>query len=121
MFLFLLQKYELHEIFPHFQGLVFGSLHDFAFAGTLVVDAAQVQDAVDDDAEKFCFIRGFKLHGVGPYGIQADEQVARQPFPFTVVEGDDICIIIVLQVLSVHLQNLFVRAEYVGNFAHSFP
>ena len=37
-------------LFEHGQCLVFGVLHLFALAGAFVVDAAEVEDAVNDDA-----------------------------------------------------------------------
>ena len=37
-------------LFEHGQCLVFGGLHLFALAGAFVVDAAEVEDAVNDDA-----------------------------------------------------------------------
>ena len=38
------------RLFEHGQCLVFGGLHLFALAGAFVVDAAEVEDAVNDDA-----------------------------------------------------------------------
>ena len=37
-------------LFEHGQCLVFGGLHLFALAGAFVVDAAEMEDAVNDDA-----------------------------------------------------------------------
>lgn len=100
------------------QGAILGRFHDFAFAGSLVVDAAQVQDAVDNDAVQFAFVRLVELLGVGAHGVQADEQVACDAVSFAIIEGDDIGVVIVLQVLSIHLQDFFIRAEDVGDFAY---
>ena len=62
-----------------------------------------------------------KLFGVGADRIQADEEVAAQAVALAVVESDDVRVVIVLQVLAVHLQDLLVRAEDVGYFADSLP
>ena len=98
-----MQKYELHEIFPHFQCFVFCGFHDFAFSRPLVIDAAKMQYAVYDYAVEFRLIRRIELFGVGAYRVQADEQIARQFLAFAVVERNDVRLIIMLQVLAVHL------------------
>ena len=98
-----MQKYELHEIFPHFQRFVFCGFHDFAFSRPFVIDAAKMQYAVYDYAVEFRFIRGIELFGVGAYRVQTDEQIARQFLAFAVVERNDVRVIIMLQVLAVHL------------------
>ena len=61
-----------------------------------------------------------KLFRIGAYGIEADEEVTAKAVAFTVVESDDICVIIVLQILAVHFEYLLVRAEDVGYFTDSF-
>ena len=48
----------LHSSFftLHFQSPVLGSFHYLALPGTFVVDAAEVEDAVDDDAMELFII-----------------------------------------------------------------
>lgn len=55
------------------QGLVFGCFHYFPFAGTFVIDATQVKDAMDNYPVKFPIVRLPKLLGIGAYRVQADE------------------------------------------------
>ena len=98
-----------------------GLTHDFTFARPLVVDAAKVQDAVDDDPVEFGFVRSLELFGIGTYRVQTDEQVARNAVSLTVVERDDVGVIIVLQILAVYFQNLFIRTENVSYFTYFFP
>ena len=100
------------------QCLVLLRFHYFSFARSLVVDATKVEDAVDDDAVQFPFIRLVELFGIGSHSVQADKEVARNAVPFGLVEGDDIRVIIMLQVLTVYFQYLLVRAEDIGYFAH---
>ena len=57
----------------HAERQVFGFFHLFALAGTFVVDAAEVQNAVDDDAVQLLVVALVELLGVGPYCIQTDE------------------------------------------------
>ena len=49
----------------HGECFVFGLLHDFTLARAFIVDAAQVQDAMDDDPMKLGFIRSVELFGIG--------------------------------------------------------
>ena len=91
------------------ESLVLVSLHDFAFAWSLVVYAAQVQNAVDKDAVEFGFIVGRgKLLRVGEDCVQAYKQVARNCLIFSVIKSYDISEIIVLQILSVDIENIIV-------------
>ena len=106
----------VNHVNPFRECLVLGGFHDFALARTLVVDAAQVQDAMDDDAVQLGVIRGIELFGIGAHRVEADKQVARNAVSFGIVEGDDVGVIIVLQVLAVHLQYLLIGAEDVGYF-----
>ena len=40
------------------QSFVFVSFHDFAFSGSFIVDAAEVEDAVDDGTVEFFVVGG---------------------------------------------------------------
>ena len=53
----------------HGEGTVFCLLHYFAFAGSFVVDAAQMEYAVYDDAAQFVVILLAELLGIGAYGV----------------------------------------------------
>ena len=76
---------------------------------------------MDDDPVQFTFVVVIgELFRIGAYGIEADEEVTAKAVAFTVVESDDICVIIVLQILAVHFEYLLVRAEDVGDFTDSF-
>ena len=102
------------------QGAVFGLLHQFALAGTLVVNAAQVQYAVYDDSVQLAsVVAAGKLLGVGAHGVEADEEVAAQAVALAVVEGDDVRVVVVPEVLPVHLEYALVGAEDVGDVAHA--
>ena len=98
------------------QGTVLGSFHDFSFTRTFVVNAAEVENAVDDDAMQFGIVVSAKKLGVGANGVEADEQVATQFVALAIVEGDDVGIVVVLQVLAVHLQYFLVVTEKIGDF-----
>ena len=101
------------------KSFVFSCFHYFALARPLVVDAHKVQNAVYDDAVQLVVVSLAKLLGIGAHRVEADKQVAAQHIALAVVEGDDVGVIVVLEVLAVHLEYLFVVAEHVGHLAHA--
>jgi len=103
----------------HLQCLVLRGFHQFALAGPFVVDAAQVEYAVYDDAVQFVLVVLPELLGIGLDGVKADEEVSADAVALGVVEGDDVGVVVVLQVLAVHLQYALVVAEDVGHFAYA--
>ena len=107
-------------VLPHGECLVFGSFHDFTFARSLVIDAAQMQNAVYDNTVQLFVISASYLFGIAAHGIQTDEQVTADYVVFAIVERDDVGIIIVLLVFPVYFKNLFVIALDVGFFANLF-
>ena len=101
------------------QGAILGGLHDLAFAGPLVVDADEVEDAVNDDAVELVVVVLAELPGIGAHGVEADEEVAAHNIALAIVEGDDVGVVVVPQVLAVDLKNLVIVAEDVGHVAHT--
>ena len=77
-----------------------------------------MQNAVDNDAMQLAFVGLVELLCIGSHRIKTDEQVSADAVSFRVVEGNDVGVIIVLQVLAVYLQYLFVGTEYVCYFSH---
>jgi len=67
---------------------------------------------------QFPFVRLLELLGIGTHGIEADEEVATDAVSLGVVEGDDVGVIVMLQVLAVYFQYLLIGAKDIGHFAH---
>lgn len=105
----------------HRQRPVLCLLHDFPFPRSLVVDTAEVQDAVYDDTVQLRVVVASEELRIRAHGIEADEEVTAEPVAFAVIEGDDVGVVIVLQILAVHLQNLLVGTENIGDFTGPFP
>ena len=97
--------------------LILLRLHNLALSGTLVVNAAEVENAVDDDAVEFLFVGGTYVLGIRTHGVEGDKEVAADFIALRVVKGNDVRIIIVLEELAVDLQNLFIVHKDVGNGA----
>lgn len=100
------------QFLSHGQCLVLGSFHNFPFSRTFIIDAAKVQDAMDNDPVQFSFIVvAGKLFGIGAYRIKADKEIAAQAVAFAIVKSDDVGIIIMLKILPVYFENFLVRAK----------
>ena len=77
-----------------------------------------MQNAMDDDAVQLLFIGKAKTFGVCAYGVEADEEVAADEFgTAAVVKGDDVCVVVVLQKLTVDAQDFLVINEDVVDVA----
>ena len=55
---------------PHGESLILCRLHYLALARTFVVDAAEVENAVYNDAVQFLLVCLAKQLGVGAYGVE---------------------------------------------------
>ena len=97
------------------QSFIFVFFHDFPFSGAFIVDAAQVEDAMDDGAVEFFVVGCFKLFRICFYRIQADEKIARYLVATGIIECDDVGVIIVLQVLAVYFQDLVVGTKDIAD------
>ena len=102
----------------HGECLVFGGLHDGSFAWPLVVDAAEVEYAMYDHAVQLLVIVLAIGSGIGGYGIERDDKVAVELVALAVVEGDNVGEIVVLEILTVDLEDFLVGAEEVAHLAY---
>ena len=109
---------QYRSTFEHGESLVLVLLHDLALARTLVVDAAQVQDAVNDDTMQLVVVGLAELLGIGAHSIERDDNIAVDDIALIVIEGDDIGVIIMAQILVVDLENLLVVYKHVAHLAH---
>ena len=70
------------------EGTVLGSLHQLTLTGAFVVDAAEVEYAVDDDAVQLLVVRLAECLGIGANGVERDDEVAIQRVAFASRSGD---------------------------------
>ena len=75
---------------------------------------------VNNDTVEFIVIRSAELFCIGAYRIQADEQVSGQAVALTIVESNDVRVVVVLQILAVYFQNFFIGTENISDFTESF-
>lgn len=102
----------------HGERLVLSCLHDLSLTGSLVVDAAKVEDAVDDDTVELFVVGTAELVGISKDGVERDEDVAADGLALTVVEGDDVSIVVMPQILVVDFEYLLVVDKHVSDLAY---
>ena len=70
------------------QRLVLGGTHLLGLARGLVIEPAEVQHPVDDHPVELLVEGGACLLGIAPDRVEADQEIARDTLPLTVVEGE---------------------------------
>ena len=80
-----------------------------------------MEDAVDDGTVEFLVVGSVEGFGISLHRVETDKQVAGDLIAARIIERDDICIIIMLEVLAVYFQNLLVGAEDVADIADLLP
>ena len=100
------------------EGYVFGLLHPGSFLWGLVVEAAEVQQAVYDDAAKFLLLFGTILLCIGADGIEADVDVAAQGIALRVVKADMVGIVVMTYEAAVDVEDGFIIHKDVVHVAH---
>ena len=96
---------------------LFGSHLCFGF-GRLVGLPCEMQQAVDNDTVQFVEEWCAYLFGVGGNGVERDIDIAIHARTRAIIKGDDVRIIVVLQELVVHRQNLLIVAEDIVEVAY---
>ena len=61
-------------------------------------------------------LRSVKVRVV-PDGINAYEQVAGKSVSFAIIKGDDVCVVVVTQILIVYFENLLIVNEKIAYFS----
>ena len=90
------------------QSLVLGSFHLFTLTRSLVVLATKVQDAVDNHTMEFLVVRFLEQLGIGADSVKRDDEIAIEYLTFTIVEGDDVSIVVVAEVFAVDIKDMLV-------------
>ena len=79
-----------------------------------------MQDTVDDDTMKLFVVGLSELLGIGSDRVERDDEVAVEDVVFTVVESDDVCVVVMTEVFTVDFQNLLIVTEQIANLANPF-
>ena len=76
------------------------------------------QDAMNDGAMQFLVVSGMKRFRIGAHRVQTDEEIASDLLAAGIVERNDVGIVIMLEELSVHRQDLLIRTKDIADVAH---
>jgi len=85
----------------------------------MVIISYKVQKAVDNHAVKLIGKLGPIEGGVFTHGINTDKKVSGKPLTLTVVKGDNVRIIIVLQIFYIDIKNIIIGTKYNGNVSQA--
>ena len=102
----------------HREGGVLVGLHYLALSWSLVVDAAKVEYAMDDDAVKLIVVGFAKLLSVGTHGVEGNHNVTIDYIVFIVVESDDVSLIVVTEILAIDLEYLLVVYKHIAHLSN---
>ena len=73
---------------------------------------------MDDDTVKLIIIGFAKLLGIGTDGIERNHNIAIDDIILIVIEGDDIGIVIMPQILIINLENLLVIYKHIAYLSY---
>lgn len=88
--------------------------HYFALARTFIVYSTKMQKAVNYNAVKFSRIISAYRLGVTGHGVKRNEHIAAHSAPVSIVKGDYVGEIVVIEKLTVYLDDFVITAENVG-------
>jgi hypothetical protein len=85
----------------------------------MIIISDEMKKAVNDDPVELIGKLGPVERGVLPDGIYAYEKVSGETVSFTIIESNDVRIIIVLQIFYIDIQNIIIGAEYNRNVSQT--
>ena len=74
----------------------------------MIVITDQMKDTMDNDPVQLVLEFSSIFKRIFTDTVDADEKVTRESVPFAIIEGDDVCEIIMLKVLLVYIQDVVV-------------
>ena len=73
---------------------------------------------MNNHAMELLIVRPAKLVGIRKDGIEWDNKVAVEHLAFCIVECDNVCVVIMAEVLIVHLKDFLVVDEHIAYLAN---
>jgi hypothetical protein len=96
------------------QGLILCLTHALLVLRALVLEPAEMEDTMDDHAVQLFGVLGAKELSITTHRIKTDEHVPRDHIPITLVEGDDIGIVVMIEKVLIGLQDALITTELVA-------
>ena len=100
------------------QSLIFGCFHHGPLPWPFIINAAQMEHSMHYHAMELLIIIGVLQGGIAAHCVEADKYIAIDYMAFGVVEGYDVGIVVVGEVLTIDLQYLLVVAEHISQLAY---
>ena len=85
----------------------------------MIIISDEMKKAVNNDPVELIGKLGPVERGVFPDGINAYEKISGEPVSFTIIESNDVSIIIVLQIFYIDIQNIIIGTKYNGNVSQA--
>ena len=73
---------------------------------------------MDDDPMQFFVIGTAEFIGIRKDRIEGNHEVAIEGLAFRIVEGDNICVVVVAEIFIIDFQDLVVVDEHIADFAY---
>lgn len=100
------------------ESCIFMLLHNFTFTRPLIVDATKMKHTMYHYPIEFSDGRLREFGSITFHSGERNHDVARNAISMSGIEGDDICKIIMIQELPVHLQNFFIITKEIGEASY---
>lgn len=98
---------------PQAESIIFVRLHNFPFAGTFIVNAAKMKNAVDNYAQKFVIVGRTDSDGIGSDSVERDEYIAANETPGSIVKSDNIGEVVMIEKLLIDLENASIVTKNI--------
>ena len=94
--------------------------HYFALTGSFVINATQVQHAMNDDAVQFVLLDGMNEESVRGDSIERNHHVARDALPRAVIKRDNVGIVIMVEETAIGVEDIFIVTKNIGQPPYPF-
>ncbi len=102
----------------HGQSLVLIGFHDLALTRPFVIDTAEMQDAMNDDAVQLIIVGLAKLLGIAAHRVQRDDNVTIDDVTLIIVKCDDVGVVVMAKILVVDFKNLLVADKHIAYLSY---
>ena len=103
----------------HGQSLVLIGFHDLALTRPFVVDATEMQNAMNNDAMQLIIVGLAKLLSIAAHRVQRDDDVTIDYITLVIVKRDDVGVVVMAKLLVVDLKNLLVADKHIADLSYT--
>jgi hypothetical protein len=85
--------------------------------GGLVIITDQMEQTMDDHPMKLFVKLGTIFNGILSDRVDADEKISGKNLSLAIVEGDNVCEVVMLEITHVDIEDVIIRTKYYVNIA----